>query len=446
VWLPLAPASGISAAAGHSPELLLQFELLSTFGGPVAAARPATAPAVGNDTPHVTSAAHSQHASMAGVLGGGGAAAGQGATSPTSAAKDWGRSGGEGGATLSPRQGGGGSGTAAARRRDSAVALASIAVLPHHHTVYCDRKRQVCTAEGAVREGNRLLITSQPLGLPGPSDDVPQPAAGVVVTWYRSALPGDASQPAAAQPTAEHHPLHPESYTDASTGNRMVRVPARALADVFSAPAAPHLTVPADADARAAYREVLASLRAPDAAMQATSPLYSAATALRLLRAETAIALAHPLQYACGLADVGRYVSAMVTVPGHGTVHVPAVGPVEAAPPRIRELWVEGAPRVGATLVARSAYYGGEPGPCDFSWIRVDAEGNRTETEPQRAVPTAPLAADAGGGGGDDTDPRCLRLTPADVGCAFKVTCEPVRADGVRGAPTTSKPTADVCE
>jgi hypothetical protein len=129
----------------------------------------------------------------------------------------------------------------------------------------------------------------------------------------------------------------------------------------------------------------------------------------------------------------------MVTVPGHGTLHVPAVGPIEAAPPRIRELWVEGNARVGSTLRAHAAYYGGAPGHCEFSWIRVDADGNRTETQPQRISPAAPLPPDA-----SSADPRCLLITAADVGCAFKVTCEPVRSDGARGAPTTSKPTADV--
>lgn len=127
-----------------------------------------------------------------------------------------------------------------------------------------------------------------------------------------------------------------------------------------------------------------------------------------------------------------------------------SAGPVEPAPPRIREIWVEtegeggsgGVP--GGWLTGKLLYWGGTPGLCEFSWISVDAEGERTESDVRVWDPLAPYpplgSPDA------EADPRLRKLEAVDVGCSFKLTCEPVRADGVKGAPSTSKPTADVVE
>ena len=125
--------------------------------------------------------------------------------------------------------------------------------------------------------------------------------------------------------------------------------------------------------------------------------------------------------------------------------------PVEPAPPRVRELWLDGAAAVHSALRARAWYFGGVPAleGCDYSWIRVDIEGQRSETPPALASPLqrgdargdarGARAAEAAAG-----DARAWQLSSADVGCMFKVTVEPVRFDGERGAPTTSKPSAEV--
>lgn len=189
-----------------------------------------------------------------------------------------------------------------------------------------------------------------------------------------------------------------------------------------------------------------AALSAHDGFPSDSSPLYSGAAALRLMRSEALAAAAHPLRLFLTLDDVGHSFAAVLThTRTAAVVRSPVVGPVEAAPPRVRELWLEGTPAVGSALLARAWYFGGVPGACDYSWIRVDAEGNRTETEVVAQQPLDPLpASGAAASVSAGADVRVRHLGGEDVGCMFKVTVDPVRWDGVRGAPTTSKPSAEV--
>ncbi len=237
----------------------------------------------------------------------------------------------------------------------------------------------------------------------------------------------------------------------------MVRVPPRSREDVFALPHVPSLLashpelLTPSKDPAASYAKTVAAVGAPDAAHHADSPLYSSAAALRMLRDMAHAALLDPTQYVLTLRDVGHTVGALVTTSAANSSQeeqlttfllAPTQSPVEPAPPRIREVWVEGEARVGETLHARAVYYGGVAAACLYSWIRVDADGNRTESDPCPYDPLAPIPP-------PDTpaaaaDPRGRRVGPEDVGCAFKVTVEPVRSDGARGAPSTSKPTADV--
>jgi hypothetical protein len=350
-----------------------------------------------------------------------------------------------------------------------------LCVLTHHHTVYCDRKRQVCTAEGAVREGNRLA-----LALPA-ATSAPRAAA---VTWYRSKEPmytframhdrlahaaaGSVDESLSTAPDSSATgaaagedllPLpagHPDRYMDAASGVEMVacRRP-RVLSSVFKPPRRPGLVVPEDADPAAAYSalETLLAHPASESWQNTDSPLYSAAQALRMMRNEAILALRDPLQYYLALADVGYFVSAVVTLPGDGPSAgpktVPAVGPVQPAPPRIREMWLDGQPQTGGVLFAHCFYYGGVPGACEVSWIRVDNDGNRSESTPATAdllqpFPSMEELRQLWAEGKTCTDPRVLRITDQDIGCMYKAQCEPVRLDGERGAPSTSKPTSEV--
>jgi len=371
--------------------------------------------------------------------------------------------------------------------------------------VYCDRKREVCSAMGAVREGNRLAVhaPARGIGLAASAavNSAAPPAAGAgggstptavgrwQVQWYRSAQPAPAyvafQRQLAAEVAAGHIGPHGtlqhtatdgatvaaadialtigEPFTEAAlpadvcaacrdpvTGDSpasflMLPLARRDPAAVFPLPPVPGLRVPDDADPAAACAELEAAyhlaVSAHDGFPNDSSPLYSAAAALRLMRAEALSAEADPSTHYLTLDDVGHLFAAVLTDAETGTrVRSGLIGPVEAAPPRMRDLWLEGSPVAGQSLVARGWYYGGLPGPCEYSWIRVDAEGNRSETLP---VPQAPLAAlDAATSGAGD--PRFRRLAAQDVGCMFKVTCDPVRLDGAKGAPTTSKPSQEV--
>ena len=367
-----------------------------------------------------------------------------------------------------------------------------------------------------MREGNRFALVDASGGGDG-LDALSN--GGATVTWLRSAEPHPAF--AALHATLREHghpaglPLHPHPALAAPTpGDEVdggvvavaeppaVMLPVegssggaaaavafvpvtrrRRASEVLVLPATPGLHVVHDADPASSYAAAVAAAAESrphgDAATNAArddSPLFTSAAALRLLRNEAVIAAADPLQYHATVGDVGHYLAARITWPagrhsqakGHHVTRV--VGPIEAAPPRIRELGIEGEAVVGATLRAQCVYYGGSSGVCLFSWVRVDVEGNRTESEPlparpapaprhAAAIPTAAVegaaaaavtttegavVATVGTVAGAVADPRELRITAEDVGCQFKVSVQPVRWDGVRGEPSTSKPTAEV--
>jgi len=330
--------------------------------------------------------------------------------------------------------------------RPAAVAAAPL-VLPHRHTLYCDRKRAVCTGEGAVREGNTLVQwggTSWDAPAPGAGPSAQQGRAawllppslptGSSVTWYASeaVAAGGHAPSLRARAGAVPWATPPPSYDDEGSGLAMLPLPPT---PPFVLPSVPGLALgPETASPPLVMDSILASMGAA-AAGAADSPLYSSAAAQRLLRAEEEAAAGNALALPLSLSHIGRRIAVLVIAGGRAHLSA-ATGVVEAAPPRVREVWVDGEAAVGGELRARVLYYGGRPGPCDFSWVRVDGEGRRSESSPVSALPSGPWT-------GPGPDPRTRTLTAEDVGCSFKVTCEPVRADGVRGAPSTSKPTAE---
>ena len=348
---------------------------------------------------------------------------------------------------------------------------AYLIIAPHFHTVYCDRKRVVCTAEGAVRQGNRLVIAAPAHGvapLVGKEASSPGAPEGVVVTWYRTSsvaaayaesrpavdvavAAGPAGGAAVAAEAADGHPSSLE--VDGHTLHPIAKRPAGPAEPDVSAPGLAGLP---DEAPRAAFCAAVAVYGSADGAQHADSPLYSALATVKLLRAEAGLAAGDPLQFSLTLDDVGHHLAAVVTLPGHGTFTTPALGPVEAAPPCTRAIWLEdgtgllqeggvaaplgeSAPTVGGALLARIVYYGGAPGLCDVSWIRVDAVGDRSESQIVRLSPASPL-----GPAGEDGRVRVLGA--GDVKCEFKACCDPVRSDGARGAPATSKACKEVVE
>lgn len=144
-----------------------------------------------------------------------------------------------------------------------------------------------------------------------------------------------------------------------------------------------------------------------------------------------------------------------------GMVVSPPVGAVEAAPPKARELWIDGTPAVGRQLVGRMYYYGGSEGASLVSWVAIDHEGETVVLKPPtpstpppgqeaqygRAAATAAAESDddaAGAAALPDDHPRALRLTPAHAGCLIKFKVTPVRSDGEVGHTESSRPTPEV--
>lgn len=119
----------------------------------------------------------------------------------------------------------------------------------------------------------------------------------------------------------------------------------------------------------------------------------------------------------------------------------PVLGPVEAAPPRCREVWIEGTSQVGHTLEAKCWYWGGTPGTCSFHWVRVSAEGDRKTYKARNASLASPCDATLPTGSAElPADGRLMPVTADDIGCKFKATVEPTRSDGMHGERTSSKP------
>lgn len=367
---------------------------------------------------------------------------------------------------------------------------ARVVVLPHWHTKWCDRKRQVCVASGAVRELNRLGVIVAGV----PSSVTP---AEVKFEWLRSsgaAAEGGAAAagegafvhedtgmefvpcsgvPPPGKASSEHWPLGAS------------RPPLDAFA-VFDIPPAPPLLQPAAKVAKAQeLAQETAAVRSrpgqsarvnasmtvqwPAAAVSAApqlqgvgadtlrgatrrgygvpppeAVLHDSPSALGLLQAELTEVAGDPSVHFLRADDVGHFFLARVSWPGCGSVMSQAVGPVEAVPPAAREVWIDGTPAVGQVLTAQAYYAGGIPGACSVEWIVVSEEGERTTHDAAvvdfvRPAPDTDSCPEASGPHG-----RLFRVGSEHIGSIFKVSVNPVRADGVEGAPATSRPSKEV--
>lgn len=297
-----------------------------------------------------------------------------------------------------------------------ATALLSIAVCPHVHTVFCDRKRVVCTAEGSIREGNRLIAAWR------------GDAGYAVGTWYRCK-----QRPLIAVNVPLRLPEDAPTFFDVFASVDAHADPLQAL----RIPSLPHVSITPPVDAEATYTAIMGS-DCSGHGVGRDSILSSTAAAIQLSQCEAMLAHASAEQYLCTRDDVGTYLAYVRKGGPDGAAVACVVGPVEAAPPRIREMWISGAPTVGSALIPHAWYYGGHAGSADWVWIRVDGDGNRTELPPRQGNPQL-----EGMEGATNTGLAYV-LRPEDMGCTFKVSCEPVRSDGVKGAPSTSRPTATV--
>lgn len=126
----------------------------------------------------------------------------------------------------------------------------------------------------------------------------------------------------------------------------------------------------------------------------------------------------------------------------------PPVGPIEAAPPKAREIWIEGTPQVGSLLVGNVYYFGGYEGASIVSWTIINDDGTLSEAK----SPAPSLLSDQPlpeiqntlSNTQVDQHPRVLRVTKEHKGCAFKFRVQPIRTDGNEGHLESSRPTKEV--
>eukprot|EP01138_Halocafeteria_seosinensis_P013580 gb/GECG01013869.1/.p1 GENE.gb/GECG01013869.1/~~gb/GECG01013869.1/.p1 ORF type:complete len:695 (+),score=94.37 gb/GECG01013869.1/:1-2085(+) len=372
---------------------------------------------------------------------------------------------------------------------------ARLFVLPHFHTKWCDRKRQVCTAQGSVRELNRIGIICFNTGVSSKQE--------LTFEWYRSLV--DEELPHSEDETEQVTVHQADDSTEAAqhtrfddrTGLWFSRIDdlrldygmpiARELSlpedgaetaaklpninKLFGIPPIPKLQDSHVTDVYKVYEEIKSQHAELDsahleahwviealkhmhidpsqgnvnhavgalAAKYGDPPkadvLQQSTASLGLLCAETEEAVEDPAVYMLRRQDVGRYL--MAVVKSEGTeVCTQVIGPVEAAPPTFREVWIEGEPQVGNTIKAQTYYIGGTEGTSAFSWIRVSEDGSRVTMQPKTLSP---------GASEEEKNEICsYDIKEEDQSCILKVACDPMRDDGVSGATVTSKPTSQI--
>ena len=361
----------------------------------------------------------------------------------------------------------------------------ALTLQPHEHNKYCDRRIRVCTSAGKYREGAVLVATPPPPTSPATA----AAGGGGVLAWYRSERVvsrhhpvgeeggGGGSSSAHAgsivQPSAWCSGLTHGGGSPASGPGPLYRVHPRPLHHLPPAPPDHAPAVPI-----VDLKVKLASMAAPwppsspfEPSSPLSYPLFAEDTGCVIAAAWVAAGappppvLLPPATAAAATDDSGRYVlSPSVKLLSR------CVGPIEAAPPRAREIWIEGDAVVGGTLTGHYFYFGGLEGPTEVSWVAIDDAGDVVELRPPQALPTPSLAAykamaytsSSGGGGGaavydasaggtgsgggglDGAHPAVLRLTGGHLGSLVKFKVRPVRIDGDEGHAESSRPTGEV--
>ena len=216
-------------------------------------------------------------------------------------------------------------------------AMFKVAVLPHRHTLKCDRRERVCTIEGFTERETVVLQMSERSGavIPGIHE----------ISWY-SFLP------------------------PASNG---------------------------------------------------TQQLVGSGKEYRL-RAE----------------DVGRHITAVVSLSTGAKVQTSSVGPVIPGPASIDKIIVEKCPGMDNCCVCKVDYWGGIEGDSTYRWIAVREDGSRETLVEERVCPIS-LFGKLNPSEPRLNDPRFYFLKAGDIGSKIKVSYRPIRDDGWRGELKTSK-------
>ena len=63
------------------------------------------------------------------------------------------------------------------------------------------------------------------------------------------------------------------------------------------------------------------------------------------------------------------------------------IGPVLPGPPRILEFIISGEMKIGSYAKAETTYIGGVEGASEYWWMRITADGKRTQVTEPKAIP-----------------------------------------------------------
>lgn len=313
---------------------------------------------------------------------------------------------------------------------DKSLPTARLSLIPHEHNKYCDRRVRVCTAPGRYREGEKLQL--QPRG--GPSGAL----ANYRSVWYRSAVV-DTFFIGSNKTLSDKSDQDIQKRIDLTMVNFFPINP-RPVSDL--APAPPdYAPSPSIAEIRARLAPRLEPAQAPPAGF-AVYPLFKEDTGCMILCALIPKNISPPSIIRPRLRGRVQVLVDEVenVIETEGIIVTRPVGPIEAAPPKAREIWIEGDYKVGSKLRGEMYYFGGFEGESIVSWIAIKSDG---ETEEVRA-PTVISNDIIKGGVIDVLDPRELQLTESLKGCLLKFRVVPVRSDGNFGHQETSRPTDEI--
>lgn len=288
---------------------------------------------------------------------------------------------------------------------------------PHVHHKYCDRRVRVCTAIGRNREGEILE-----LALRGPTEKYS-------VAWFRSA--------ALVSSEGGEGPAASVNGDGQLAGLSFRRVIARPVDDLPPSPP--------DAAPAPSISEIKASLTRVPPTHEPTGgarvyPIFNNDEGTMLIAALVPIGMIVPDEMYPYNHNGGVPAGIIVSLP---------IGPIEPAPPRAREIWIEGEARVGALLLGQVYYYGGREQHCICSWVSIGDDGEvreiKTPAQSRPATVTVPMPSqNSPAGGPGDAHPRALRISQDLLGCLIKFRVQPVRADSDEGHLESSRPTKEV--
>ena len=333
-----------------------------------------------------------------------------------------------------------------------ASAELSIALLPHEHSLFCERKERVCQSSGKLQEHEVLRV--QLGGRLAEADNLNNDSS------HNSSNSSNAAQEAAAEDDGAAAQGAAEAEGQAGGGLllRWWRSEPEPAAYLVGTDDCVDFVPISEAEGCSWYELTAADV---GCYIKCTADVDAGASTGASTDA-SAIAGEAGGEAETKAPDAGAGAQSQVQVQVQVQVQSCVVlGPVVPAPPRLLETKITctGEAHTGKCLIAQTSYIGGIEGPSEYWWIRI-RNGDRENlsepmplTEAEQGVTFSTLSAtmaptmDVGSAAPTaaptamtSADPRVHVLTADDAGCTFKLKCRPVRSDGYRGEVFTSKP------